>query len=426
MEKIIRVKEMFETIKNTSSTNDKKKLLVEYGEDGLFIKLIKFILDTNIVTGISKAKMNKKVSLIPTAELNTIDEAIEYICKHNSGKDEDISNIQAYIQTLPIEVQEFYKEIFTKSFKLGANTKLVNSVITGLIPTFECMLGSPYDKNIKYVKGKDFILTTKLDGSRILVIVDNKNVKFITRQGKIMDGLSDLEKEFRKLPIGVYDGELLAQGIFKDNKEQFAETMKLSRIKGIKTGLKIVLYDYISNVNDFYSQVSTMKCVDRKNRLKDIISTYKPKLIEYLEPLYIGNNIEVISTYMKQVKENNEEGLMLNIADSTYQYKRTKDLLKIKVFSDCDIRCVRVEEGDGRLKNTLGKIICDYKGFELAVGSGFTDDMRNKIWNNPDMIVGKIVKVQYFEESENQDGGLSLRFPVFLEIREDKNTTSYN
>jgi DNA ligase-1 len=35
-------------------------------------------------------------------------------------------------------------------------------------------------------------------------------------------------------------------------------------------------------------------------------------------------------------------------------------------------------------------------------------------------MIGKIVEVQYFEETSNADGGLSLRFPVFKDFRPDK------
>ena len=39
--------------------------------------------------------------------------------------------------------------------------------------------------------------------------------------------------------------------------------------------------------------------------------------------------------------------------------------------------------------------------------------------------MGKIIKVKYFEETQNQQGTLSLRFPVFLELRNDKDEVSY-
>lgn len=428
MERVIRVKEMFETIKNTSSTNDKKKLLAQFREHDLFIKILEFTLNTYKVTGLSKKKMNKVVDIKPTVELDTIDEALEYIIKHNTGRDEDIANVKAYIQTLPEEVQDFYTEIFMKSYKLGANAKLVNSVITNLIPTFNIMLAESYAKNTDFVLGKRFILTTKLDGNRLIVLVyPNETVRCYTRQGKEVEGLVDIVKEFKRLPPGAYDGEILATGEYSDSKEQFQETMKRARIKGIKTGLNFMCFDYIDNLDDFFNGKCNTSCEERKNRLEQIISNgVNLHHIKYLKPLYIGEDISKIKEFSDIAKENNEEGIMLNIANAPYEYKRTKNILKVKVMQDCDIRCVDIEEGDGRLKGTLGRIICSYKGYTLKVGSGFADKDRKEIWDNPDKILNKIVKIQYFEETQNQDGGLSLRFPVFLDIRDDKDVESYN
>ena len=91
----------------------------------------------------------------------------------------------------------------------------------------------------------------------------------------------------------------------------------------------------------------------------------------------------------------------------------------------CDIRCLRIEEGEGKYQGKLGKIICDYKGYELGVGSGFNDEQREYYYNNPNEIIGRIVEVQYFEESKNEKGELSCRFPIFKYVR-DKNEESYD
>ena len=33
--------------------------------------------------------------------------------------------------------------------------------------------------------------------------------------------------------------------------------------------------------------------------------------------------------------------------------------------------------------------------------------------DNPNEIIGRVVVISYFEESTNEQGGVSLRFPVF-------------
>ena len=122
-----------------------------------------------------------------------------------------------------------------------------------------------------------------------------------------------------------------------------------------------------------------------------------------------------------------EEGLMLNLVSGVYKFgKRSTELLKVKQMNTCDLQCTAIEEGEGKYAGVLGKIVCNYKGYELRVGSGFTDEQRAYYWKNPWLIVGSIVEIQYFEETNNDTGGLSLRFPVFKTWRDDKNEESYN
>ena len=66
---------------------------------------------------------------------------------------------------------------------------------------------------------------------------------------------------------------------------------------------------------------------------------------------------------------------------------------------------------------TMTNIIVDYKGFNVSVGSGFSLSERNEYYNDPELIKNKIVTIKYFEETKNDQGGLSLRFPTFKGIR---------
>jgi DNA ligase-1 len=86
-----------------------------------------------------------------------------------------------------------------------------------------------------------------------------------------------------------------------------------------------------------------------------------------------------------------------------------------------DLQIIGFEEGTGRLAGTLGAILVRYKnGNTVKVGSGFTDWLRTEIWNNRSKYLDVICEIQYFEETTNQDGGESLRFPIFKDFRYDK------
>ncbi len=55
----------------------------------------------------------------------------------------------------------------------------------------------------------------------------------------------------------------------------------------------------------------------------------------------------------------------------------------------------------------------------VGVGSGFDQEQRRLYFKNPELIIGKTITVQYFEETLNQDGCHSLRFPVIKYIYEN-------
>ena len=60
------------------------------------------------------------------------------------------------------------------------------------------------------------------------------------------------------------------------------------------------------------------------------------------------------------------------------------------------------------------------------MGSGLTKEQRIEIWNNQEDYLGVMVEIQYFEETTNQNGGKSLRFPVFKTFRYDKTPDDAN
>ena len=68
----------------------------------------------------------------------------------------------------------------------------------------------------------------------------------------------------------------------------------------------------------------------------------------------------------------------------------------------------------------LSQVYIMHKGYSVAVGSGFTQEQRIKYYNNPEDIIGKTITVQYFEETKNQEGGISLRFPTVKIVHGEK------
>ena len=203
--KMNEVIKLFNQIKETNSTNDKVELIKSNSNNELFKECLVFLLDNMVITGISNAKINKNVC-DSYSQLKTFSNVIEYLLNNKTGRDEDIGQIQSFINNQPIEHQEFYKQMITKSLKLGCDAKLVNKAIPNLIPTFDLMLGTPIDKC--KLSGDEFIsLSHKLNGTRCAFV----NGKLMTRQGKEYVGLDHIISEINELNLSDYfiDGELI-------------------------------------------------------------------------------------------------------------------------------------------------------------------------------------------------------------------------
>ena len=302
------------------------------------------------------------------------------------------------------------------------------------------MLGVKLEGVEDSLVGKKVTVTEKLDGNRCLAVVKQyenqenndiySDVTFYSRNGKPIEGLDDIREVMKDLPEGVYDGELLA--------DDFNDTQSTLRTKGNKKGLVYNIFDFMLKVNEFFDdnlkEVSEPYHLRRVN-LEDLFLEYGDangqyiganKCVKKVEVLYSGiYDNDIVMQLHDEIKAKGGEGVMINVEDSNYIKDRTKNLVKVKAMKTCDIPCIAIENGDGRLANTLGYIICDYKGYEVKVGSGFDDGSRDYYYHNPDKIINHIVEVQYFEETTNQDGTVSLRFPVFLQVRSDKEEVSY-
>lgn len=428
---LAKFKKFVEEILADNSRSAKIAVLEKYKDDEDIRYLLQFIYDPYIITGISEKKLNKELYIqynslfIEWVSFDTLKDLLEYLKTHNTGRDDDIATVQITRNALAKEDADLFNRIVTKNLQLGVDAKTINKVMPGLIREFNVQLSNKYFDKPEIVEGKEFAITTKIDGSRIIAMKDNGVVSFWTRQGQPYEGLVDLEKDLLACPFDnfVLDGEIVAAATSKE--DTYKNTMKLSRTKDAeKHGLKMLVFDYMEIAN-FKAQCCPVSYSMRRAAVSAMFDLYKFTYFALLPILYKGTDTSKILELLDEQVNKGEEGIMLNLADAPYIFGRTSYLLKIKKFKDCDLIITGFEEGTNKLQGTLGALILDYKGNELRCGSGFSDEQRAEIWANRDQYLGKIAEIKYFEETYNQNGGISLRFPTFKDIRTDKIEPNY-
>ena len=412
---------LFKQIQETSSTNDKKAIITANKDNELFKKCLVFLLDGNINTGLSLKKIAKKVTkgeyVLPTFE-----DVMEYLSQNNTGTDNDISMIQAFLDEHE-EDREFYEQMITKSFRLGADAKVINSVIPGLIPTFEIQLGTSVEK-CKLVDGSYISISHKMNGTRCVYI----NGQMKSRQNKLYTGLDHIITDIKKLGLEDFfiDGELVyknEEGLSDSDAFQKGCSIAMSKDND-KSQLKLVVFDIFPKEEFLNLHTSKKTYKERRkdlDKLEESIITSGIKNLSVVERLYEGIDHSQIWKWLDYADEDmGWEGIMINL-DTPYECKRTKNLIKVKRFFEKDLRCIKVNIATtGKYKGIMGSITCNYFDNTVDVGSGFNDSQREYFAKHPEEIVGKIISVKYKEETQNKDGGKSLQFPVYMGILIDR------
>ena len=422
MKEIIKI---INQLRNESSTNGKLKILKDNKDNELLKKVLEYTYNPFKKYGVSEKTINpNNIANITIDIFKLLD-----ILSESNINDSLRATTNSFLGNYSNEEQELYKCMLLKDLKIGLNVKSINKIWKDLIPQFSVMLAESYFKQKEnYINGREFCLTTKLDGNRMVIVKRNGKIEFYTRQGKLMDGLVEIEKDAEQLEDNmVYDGEIIAEN--PDNlpsDELFRVTMTKARKKGNKTGLIFNCFDMLP-IQDFERGICKIPFIERKTRLKELLDKLNLKFIIEVSILYQGTDENKILEYITWARDNGLEGVMINICEAPYECKRSKTILKGKVMQSCDLKVVGYEVGTGSLRYTLGALEVEYKGNIVKVGSGYSLEQRKQIWEDRDNMIGKIIEVQYFEETQDSKTlKYSLRFPVFKQIREYKTRPSYH
>lgn len=434
MQTLINFKNFVGEITANNSRNYKIAVLEKYKENQDIKFYLDFLFNPYVVTGISDKKAAKSFNQGQVNWINhcpedtrTVKEFLDFIKCNNTGSDDILIQLAIFkFQKMPnLEIGLLFHKLITKNLPLGIDSKTINKVIPGLIPTFNVQLANKYFDKPEIVEGKQFAITTKIDGMRCIMMKENGEVTFWSRQGQQIEGLVDLiEEAKRNFPDNIaLDGELIAKETTLE--DTYKNTMKTARTKDSeKHNLKMMVFDGM-DIQDFKNQDCQVSYLNRRSKLEEFWNhiencNYSSDYFNLLPILYIGNDTSKITELLNEQTAKGEEGVMINMCDAPYDFKRTNNLLKVKKFQDCDLEVIGYEEGSNRLTGTLGALVCRYKEGNSVKVSGFTDKERTEIWTHKDEWVGKVITVKYFEETKNATGGLSLRFPTFVGERIDK------
>jgi DNA ligase-1 len=332
-----------------------------------------------------------------------------------------------------------------KDLRVGATISSFNKVLKGTrheIPVFECQLAVDSEKHPNKLTGKK-ILESKLDGIRVLAIVDNTykakaRVTLYTRNGKVLTNFPHIEDQIincmnvyqadspwttNNIKRFVFDGEIVS--------ENFQALMKQARRKSnINTEDSVYTIFDVIPIDDFNRGKWN---VPQRVRSNEWLGAIRDRVNAMCDSLHILEGIEVdldtaegrdiMERFGKDQVDMGYEGIMIKDVDAPYLCKRRTNWMKWKPTITVDLEVIDMEEGTGRNKGRLGALVCegvdDGKLIKVNVGTGLSDPQRKDFWARKDELIGFIaeIKADVVTQNQDQDDTYSLRFPRFKGFR---------
>ena len=306
-------------------------------------------------------------------------------------------------------------------------------------PMLATAIEKPFD-------GEDWLFEIKWDGYRAIAFIDNGGIRLVSRN---QNDLTEQYPELRDLPqfvgasTAVLDGEVVAvdeQGRPSFSLMQQRTGIRHGRFRSpLRSDVPVLYYAFdLIHLNGF--DLRKVALEERKQRLREII--------------VVGDNLRFSDHQMGNGKalfevagQQGLEGIVAKRRKSSYEERRSSEWLKIKITHEIECVIGGYTEPEGT-RDHFGSVVLglyDRKGHLIHVGqagSGFdrktlaeigkllsdletrskpffgpVEALREVRWVNPELVA----KIKFSEWThETGEGGMKLRAPVFLGLREDK------
>jgi len=428
---------ILEKLKNESSTNQKQVILKE-NDNELFRKVLYYAYNPFYTFNIKKYPKGKSFS--GEFQLEAVFDYLDKLRNREVTGNAAIDMVSILRSKLNERDAIVLDKILAKDMKVGINTKLINKVYTGLIPTINYMGAISFNKKkLQKMIGKKLYSEIKYDGLFCNLIFDeNGRVETLARSGKKLF----LEKAFEGIEAKniVVTGEILVEGFHRYIANGLVNSLKQliekgSRQKDVENFIKN--YDITPNeaLNKIHMVAWDIIPLDKwqegryekplYERRKDLIEFHKINskigLVEYKE---VSTYEEIMNSYL-EAKDNGEEGIILKDTDSVWEDGKPNSQMKFKLEIELDLIITDLLNGNAGTKyeNFVNRIVCETEDGKLkTTAGGIPEAMMNYLTENKDSLVGKVVTIKCSGISENSNGTYSVLHPRFVEVREDKDT----
>jgi bifunctional non-homologous end joining protein LigD len=330
-----------------------------------------------------------------------------------------------------------------KSLSPSALKDLTGAVKRAMPSAIQPMLASVVEKPFD---DPDWLFEIKWDGYRAIAFIDNGGVRLVSRnQNDLTPRYPELRElgNFIKANNAILDGEIVV--LDDEGRSSFSLMQQRTGIRKHgrqatpRSELPVLYYAFDLLHLDGYD-LRRVALQERKRVLKEILTP--GEIVRYSDD-FAGQGVALFEA----AKKKGLEGILAKRRSSTYEEHRSREWLKIKITQtvDCVIGGYTDPEGTRQYFGSLVLGLYDEKKKLIHVGQAgtgfdqanlkeisqvlkpietsknpFTGEVEAKSvhWVKP----LRVAEVKFSEWThETGEGGMKLRAPVFMGLRDDKN-----
>ena len=324
------------------------------------------------------------------------------------------------------------RRVLIKDLRCGISEKTLNKVLSKTewaIPVFGCQLAQDSNDHPKKLTGLKR-LEAKLDGVRVLAVVNGSSCVLYSRNGKVFENFPHIQQAIQD-NLHVFQRGLTTPGYFVlDGEivgESFQNLMRQTHRKNNAKTHDMVYYIFdIIPLADFLRGHYNTQLHKRLDRLEyarpGCDKTECLRVMQGFElDLSTAEGHDIMRRWAEDAVAHGYEGIMIKSLDAPYECKRNDFWMKWKPTITVDLNIIGFEQGTGRNLGRLGAIVCEGvdngRTIRVNVGSGLSDSNRDQYWTARQDLIGRVVEIQADAVTQNQDGSYSLRFPRFVRFR---------
>ena len=321
------------------------------------------------------------------------------------------------------------RRVLIKDLRCGISEKTLNKVLgktSWKIPTFTCQLAQDSTDRPAKMKGIKR-LEVKLDGVRVLAVVQGASVTLYSRNGKPFENFPHVAEAIaaNRKSIGAFDGRYVLDGEIVGASFQQLMRQAQRKTDADTTDMVYHVFDIIPldsfQEGHYNAQQSKRLDILTGSRARFDATDCLRLMDGITVDLDTAEGHDIMNRYAQDAVANGFEGIMIKDLSAPYECKRSSFWMKWKPTITVDLNIVGFEEGTGRNAGRLGAIICEGKdnkrNIRVNVGTGLSDDNRDEYWTARSQLLGQVIEVEADAVTQNQDGSYSLRFPRFVRFR---------